>query len=105
MPGRVAEDVVRRRPFGRPVRVRVDLHGVSVIGPGDQRQVMRWEWIEAITVSGGVMVSGGGNELALPPGAFGLEPDALAEELRAATGFEHRTDVIARLGGAATDDA
>ena len=36
MPGRVAEDVVRRRPFGRPVRLRVDLHGVSVLGPGDE---------------------------------------------------------------------
>ena len=101
MPGRVAEHVVRRRPFGRPVRLRVDLHGVSVLGPGDQRQVMRWEWIEAITVGDGVVVAGGGNEIALPPGAFGLASDVLAERLRAAGSLEHRTDVISELSTAA----
>ena len=105
MPGRVAEDVVRRRPFGRPVRLRVDLHGVSVFGPGDQRQVMRWEWIETITVSDGVVLSGGGNDLVLPRGAFGVAPEELAERLRAAGSLEHRTDVIAELGGSVDDDA
>lgn len=97
MASRVAEHIVRRRPFGRPVRLRVDLHGVSVFGPGDRHTVIRWEWVEAITVDKGVVVTGGGNEIALPAGAFGLAPDALAEHLRAAGDLEHRTDVIGQL--------
>jgi len=97
---RVAEVVIRRRPFGRPQRLRVDLHGVSVFGPGDQHQVMRWEWIERVSVDGGVVVSGGGNQIVLPPGAFGLEPEALAACLRAADAIEARTEAIGRLSAA-----
>ncbi|MGI8685407.1 MAG: hypothetical protein ACR2MO_10020 [Acidimicrobiales bacterium] len=105
MPSRVAEFVVRRRPFGRPQRLRIDLHGVSVFGPGDHHQAIRWEWIDSISVSGGVVVTGKGAEILLPAGAFGLDPDALAECLREAGDIVTRTEVIGRLGGAvALDD-
>ncbi|HVM06623.1 MAG TPA: hypothetical protein VM242_15805 [Acidimicrobiales bacterium] len=91
MPGRVAEDVVRQ------VLVRVDLHGVSVVGLDGDRQMMRWEWIESITAGEGVTVAGGGRTVAVPGGAFGLAADELAERLRAAGSIVHRTDVIADL--------
>lgn len=97
MASRVAEHVVRRRPFGRAQRLRVDLHGVSVFGPGDQHRVIRWEWVESIAVAAGVVVAGGGHEITLPPGAFGLEPELLAERLRAAGSIDHRTEVIGQL--------
>jgi len=97
---RVAEHVFRRRPFGRSQRLRIDLHGVSVFGPGDHHEVMRWEWIERISVDGGVVVAGGGNRILLPAGAFGLDPEALATCLRDAGDITVRTDVIGRLGGA-----
>lgn len=100
MGSRVAEVVVRKRPFGRAQRLRVDLHGVSVFGPGDQHQVMRWEWIEHITVDGGVIVAGGGNQIVLPAGAFGLEPDTLAACLREADSIDGRTEAIGRLNAA-----
>ncbi len=101
MPSRVAEHVVRGRVFRRPVRLRVDLHGVSVFGPGGQHKVMRWEWIEAITAGEGVVVSGAGGEVRLPAGAFGMSPEDLADRLRAAVDLTRRPDVIAELGGGA----
>lgn len=91
---------MRKRPFGRAQRLRVDLHGVSVFGPGDHHQVMRWEWIERISVDGGVVVAGGDNEIILPAGAFGLAPEVLAECLREADGIDGRTDAIGRLSAA-----
>jgi hypothetical protein len=100
VPSRVAEHIVRKRPFGRPQRLRIDLHGVSVFGPGDHHQAIRWEWIDAISVAGGVVVTGKGKEIVLPPGSFGLAPDALAEALREADDIVRRTEVIGRLGGA-----
>lgn len=96
MPGRVAEDTVRRS-LGEPVLVRVDLHGVSVMGFEEERQIMRWEWIESITVDDGVVVAGGSRTVAVPAGAFGLDAEALAERLRAASSIVERTDVIAAL--------
>lgn len=96
MPGRVAEDTVRRA-LGEPVLVRVDLHGVSVMGFEQERQIIRWEWIESITVEDGVVVAGGSRMVAVPPGAFGLDPETLAERLRAASSIVDRTDVIATL--------
>lgn len=101
MASRVAEHVVRRRPFGRRQRLRVDLHGVSVFGPGAEHRVIRWEWVEAITVERGVVVAGAGNEIRLPPGAFGMTPDALAERLRAAGSLDRRSEVIGELGALA----
>jgi hypothetical protein len=94
MPGRVAEDVVRQ------VLVRVDLHGVSVVGLDTDRQVMRWEWIESITADEGVIVAGGGKTVAVPAGAFGLDAEELAQRLRTAGSIVHRTDVIADLQAA-----
>lgn len=81
----------------RQVMVRVDLHGVSVVGLDGERQVMRWEWVESISADEGVTVAGGGRTVAVPPGAFGLEAAELAERLRAAGSIVHRTDVIAGL--------
>ncbi|HET7476578.1 MAG TPA: hypothetical protein VFJ97_11230 [Dermatophilaceae bacterium] len=98
MASRVAEHIVRRRPFGRAQRLRVDLHGVSVFGPGDQHQVIRWEWIEAIDVDGGVVVRGHDTAIVLPPGAFGLAPGDLAACLRDAGSIDTRTEIIGRLG-------
>ncbi len=100
VPSRVAEHLVRRRPFGRLQRLRIDLHGVSVFGPGDHHQAIRWEWIDSIAVAGGVVVSGKGHEILLPAGSFGLAPEALAHCLREAGDIVVRTDVIGRLAGA-----
>ncbi|MBW3654355.1 MAG: hypothetical protein KY433_12430, partial [Actinobacteria bacterium] len=76
MPRQVAEDMVRSRRFGPRVRVRVDLHGVSVFGRGDERTLIRWEWIEQIRVGDGVEVTSANAELVIPSGAFGLDPPA-----------------------------
>ena len=101
MASRVAEHIVRKRPFGRAQRLRIDLHGVSVFGPGDQHEVVRWEWVEAIEVGKGVVVQGAGHRIDIPPGAFGLDPATLAEHLRQAGSIEQRTEVIGRLNEAA----
>lgn len=84
----------------RQVLVRVDLHGVSVVGLDGERQVMRWEWIESITAGEGVTVAGGGRTVAVPGGAFGLAADELAERLRTAGSIVDRSDVIAELQAA-----
>lgn len=73
---------------------------MSVFGPGDRHEVMRWEWIERITVDNGVVVAGGDTTIVLPPGAFGLDPERLAACLRDAGDIVTRTEVIGRLGGA-----
>ena len=99
---RVAESVVRRRPFGRAQRVRVELHGVSIIGPGDRREVMRWEWVESVAAEdGAVVLAGDGKRLLLPAGAFGLTAEALAGHLRRAGDSDERTEVISVLGSSA----
>lgn len=102
MPGRVAEHVVRTRRFGRKVRLRVDLHGVSVFGPGDRRSLIRWEWVESVSAGRGVVVRAANTEIALPPRAFGLEPETLARALREAQALDRRSDVIAALAGGET---
>jgi hypothetical protein len=94
---RVADFVVRKRPFGPKVVVRVDLHGISSFGPGDGRTLIRWEWIEDIAVDGGVVVRSAHDRVELPPGAFGLDPETLARRLDTARSIVHRTDVIAEL--------
>ena len=101
MPSRVAEHLARKRPFGRAVRYRVELHGVSMI-TGDDRVALRWEWIESISVEdGAAVVRGGDREIAFPPSAFGVGAEALAEHLQAARSIERRADVIGELGGGA----
>lgn len=99
MPATVAEHQVRSGRFGRRLRVRVDLHGVSVFGPGPRRTLIRWEWVEDISVDRGVIVRSPDDRLTLPPGAFGLAPDVLAAELERARSIVDRADVIGGLSG------
>lgn len=98
---RVAEYSTGGR-FLKPKRVvRVDLHGVSSFGPGDQHTLIRWERIEDILVAGddGVEVVAATERLLLPAGSFGLAPGALAEQLRRAADRGERGDVIDDLAG------
>src|SRR5204863_6261624 len=83
MAQRVAEHVMRQRRFGPKVILRVDLHGVSTFGPGDRKTLIRWEWVEAVTMTddGGVEVRSANDVVRLPKGAFGFEPSILAERL------------------------
>ena len=97
MAHRVAEHVVRRRRIGPKVLLRVDLHGVSTYGPGRRRTLIRWEWISEIAVGAGVTVRSTAGTIELPPGAFGLDPPALAERLEDARAIERRPDAIAAL--------
>jgi hypothetical protein len=97
---RVAEHVVRRRLFGTRQLLRVDLHGVSFFGAGDEKVLIRWEWVEGIDVDlGEVVVRSATDTITFPAGAFGLRPEGLAEELRAARSIQDRSDVIRRLSG------
>jgi hypothetical protein len=108
---RVAEHVVRGRLFGTKRLLRVDLHGVSAFGAGDDRALIRWEWVEGIEIEkGAVVVRGSEDSIVLPSGAFGLAPQELAEELERARGITNRSDVILRLstgavGGGEDGDA
>lgn len=103
MAHRVAEHVVRGRFFGPRRLFRVDLHGVSVFAAGDERCLVRWEWVESIEVEpgAGVVVRSATDRIALPAGAFGLTSEALAAELERARSITARSEVIARLSGAA----
>ena len=99
MAATVAEHQIRSRRFGPRQRLRVDLHGVSVFGPGPRRTLIRWEWVEAIFVDGGVVVRSAEERLTLPPGSFGRDPAVLAAELERARSIVHRPDVIGSLSG------
>ncbi len=94
---RVAEHIIRSRPLGPKLRLRVDLHGVSVFGPGERRTLVRWEWIREISVTSGVLIRSGNAEILLPPHAFGLTPEVLAQRLDAARSIEKRPEVIGEL--------
>jgi len=98
---RVAEHEIRDRLFGPKRRVRVDLHGVSLFGPGaDEHTLIRWERIETVEAGpGGVDVVAATAHITLPSGSFGLASEALAERLRAAADHQARGDVIAALAG------
>jgi hypothetical protein len=99
---RVAEHVVRGRLFGPKRLLRVDLHGVSAFGAGDERSLIRWEWLEAIEVErDGVVVRSADEAIVMPSGAFGLGAAELAEELEKARAIHNRSDVIGRLGAGA----
>jgi len=102
MGGRVAEHRLRTGRFGRRVRARVDLHGVSIFGPGKARRLIRWEWIQEIVVGDGVKVRSASDELILPPGSFGCAPHELAQLLEEARSIAHRSDVLVRLSAHAS---
>jgi hypothetical protein len=95
--------VVRGRFFGPKRLFRVDLHGVSTFGAGDDRCLVRWEWVEGIEVEPGtgVVVRSASDRIVLPSGAFGLSSEALAAELERARSIAARSEVITRLSGAA----
>ncbi len=96
---------MRGRLFGPERLLRVDLHGVSQFGKGDEHSLLRWEWVEAIEVDGGsVVVRGADSSILLPSGAFGLPAEDLAEELERARGIQNRSDVIGRLSGGPAPD-
>ena len=98
MAQRVAEHVVRGRLFGPKRLLRVDLHGVSLFGAGDERALIRWEWVEAVEVDGdSVVVRGSEDTIVLPPRSFGLDAEELAQELERARAIQNRSDVIGRL--------
>lgn len=96
---RVAECVMRTGRLGRRRRFRVDLHGVSVFGPGAEHTLIRWERIESIAVEGPGLatVTSATAVVAFPKGAFGLSPDALVEQLQDARSIERRGEVIGDL--------
>jgi hypothetical protein len=95
---RVAEHVVRGRLFGPKRLLRVDLHGISMFGAGDEKALIRWEWIEAIEVDrAGVVVRGADDSITLPDGSFGFGSQELAGELERARNIRVRSDVIRRL--------
>lgn len=100
MAHRVAEHVMRARRFGPKLRFRVDLHGVSRFGPGEQRTMLRWEWIETIDAGPAqVTLRSASEEVAIPKGAFGLDPAGLAERLRSALSITARSEIIGELSG------
>ena len=82
----------------------MDLHGVSQFGAGDERALIRWEWVEAVEVEkGSVLVRGAEESIVMPSGAFGMEAEELASELERARAIHNRSDVIARLAPDAGD--
>lgn len=94
---RVAEDLVRPRRFGPRAVVRVDLHGVSLLGPGERRTMIRWEWVEAIQVADGVTVRSATDEVRIPRGAFGTDAASLGGLLEQARSITTRGEAIASL--------
>jgi hypothetical protein len=103
---RVAEHVVRGRLFGPKRLLRVDLHGVSMFGAGDEKSLIRWEWVETIEVDrAGVVVRSADESIILPGGSFGMEPADLAAALERARNIRNRSDVIRQLSGADGEQA
>jgi hypothetical protein len=89
---------MRTRRFGPKILLRVDLHGVSMFGPRDQRTLIRWEWVETITPGdASVIVRSAKDEVVLPAGAFGFEPEALAARLEEARSITRRPEIIGEL--------
>lgn len=97
MAQRSAEHKLRTGLFGPRLRLRVDLHGVSMFGPKGERKLIRWEWVDSITVEKGVVVRSATDELRFPRRAFELAPDVLAQRLEEARSIERRPDVIGEL--------
>lgn len=99
---RVVEEEIRSGRFGRfgpAQRLRVDLHGIAVFGPGDEHRAIRWEWIEDVVAGDDAVVRSAGDAITIPAGTFGLTPAALADLLDRARSITQRTEVIAELAG------
>lgn len=95
---RVAEHVMRSHMFGPRIRFRVDLHGVSCFGPGEDRTLIRWEWVDTIAVEeGSVVVTSSKDRVTFPSGAFGFAAPDLAQRLEAARSITRRPEVIGEL--------
>lgn len=91
---------MRKRLFGPKQLLRVDLHGVSLFGAGDEKALIRWEWVEGVEVThGSVVVRSATDTITFPPGAFGLPADTLADQLLRARSIQDRSEVIGRLSG------
>lgn len=92
---------MRNGRFGRRRRYRVDLHGVSVFGPGQEHTLIRWERVESISAdaSGCASVVSATAQVVFPRGAFGMDAGTLVEHLEAARSIERRGEVIAQLAG------
>lgn len=89
---------MRPRRFGPKLLFRVDLHGVSTYGPKDQRTLIRWEWVDAIAVEeGNVIVRSTTEHVTFPAGAFGFEPETLAQRLEEARSITRRPEIIGEL--------
>ncbi|MGH2773126.1 MAG: hypothetical protein ACRDIU_08330 [Actinomycetota bacterium] len=99
MQSRVAEHTVRSRLFGPRTKYRVDLHGVSVFGPGDERTLIRWEWITDLKVEDSVIVESQNAKVIFPDGVFGLKAEQLGSLLADARSIVNRAEVIGRLSG------
>ncbi|MFN2505883.1 MAG: hypothetical protein ABR540_16930 [Acidimicrobiales bacterium] len=98
MAQRVAEYVIRSRRFGPKVLFRVDLHGVSTFGPGDQRTLIRWEWVDTIEVEErAVAVTSAKDRILIPSGAFGFGHNDLASRLEEARSITRRPEIIGEL--------
>lgn len=97
--GRRSVEVEVRTPSGELQRLRVDLHGVSTFGPGDEHTAIRWEWIDHLAAGddGEVVVRSAQATITIPARTFGLVPDALVAQLQRARSITERTDVIAEL--------
>lgn len=93
---------MRTGPLSRKRKLRVDLHGVSVFGPGKDHCLIRWEWITGMRVDGGVVIESRNDRIVFPKGAFDLTPDELRRLLERARSIERRGEEIGRLaaGGA-----
>lgn len=88
---------MRTKPLARKQKLRVDLHGTSVFGPGSERKLIRWEWITEIEVDRGVVIRSHDGQIRFPDGAFGLSAAELANLLTTARSIERRGEVIGRL--------
>lgn len=92
--------MIRSGRLGRRRRYRVDLHGVSVFGPGDEHTLIRWERIESISADeDGAAVESATARVVFPSGAFGIDPPTLVAQLEAARSIERRGEVIGELAG------
>jgi hypothetical protein len=90
--------MVRTRWLGPKRRLRIDLHGVSTFGPGQDHTLIRWESVIEIRHSPtGVVVDSAERQVLLPAGVFGLAPVDLADRLDQARSIFKRGDIIEGL--------